>query len=76
MPVCDASSIVFDGRALAWFGAQGATWSVAADRLRAIREYVAGSGDVRWLVAFDIDGEDAGLQSPPTPTGWARRWLP
>ena len=59
MPLCDASSIVFDGRALSWFGPQGATWSVAADRLRAIR----------WLVAFDIDGEDAWLQSPANANG-------
>ena len=69
MPLCDASSIVFDGRALSWFGPEGATWSVAADRLRAIRELVAESGDVRWLVAFDIDGEDAWLQSPATANG-------
>lgn len=69
MPLCDASSIVFDGRALSWFGPEGATWSVAADRLRAIRELVAESGDVRWLVLFDIDDEDAWLQSPANANG-------
>lgn len=69
MPLCHASSIVFDGRALSWFGPEGATWSVPADRLRAIRELVAESGDARWLVAFDIDGEDAWLQSPANANG-------
>jgi hypothetical protein len=69
MAVCHASSIVFDGRKLSWFGAEGATWSVPAERLRAIREFVAESGDVRWLVAFDIDGEDAWLQSPANASG-------
>ena len=48
---------------------EGATWSVAADRLRAIRELVAQSGDARWLVAFDIDGDDAWLQSPANANG-------
>jgi hypothetical protein len=69
MAVCHASSIVFDGRKLSWFGAEGATWSVPVERLRAIREFVAESGDVRWLVAFDIDGEDAWLQSPANASG-------
>jgi hypothetical protein len=69
MPVCHASSIVFDGRAVSWFGAEGATWSVPVDRLRAIREFVAESGDVRWLLAFDIEGEDAWLQSPANANG-------
>lgn len=69
MPLCHASSIVFDGRALSWFGPEGATWSVPADRLRAIRELMAESGDVRWLLAFDIDGEDAWLQSPANANG-------
>jgi hypothetical protein len=69
MPLCHASSIVFDGRALSWFGPEGATWSVPAERLRAIREFVAQSGDVRWLLAFDIDGEDAWLQSPANANG-------
>jgi len=66
---CHASSIVFDGHVLAWFGPEGATWSVAAGRLRAIRELVAESGDVRWLVAFDIDGQDFELQSPANANG-------
>jgi hypothetical protein len=66
---CHASSIVFDGHVLAWFGPEGATWSVPAGRLRAIRELVAESGDVRWLVAFDIDGQDFGLQSPANANG-------
>lgn len=69
MPLCHASSIVFDGRALSWFGPEGATWSVPVDHLRAIRELVAESGDARWLVAFDIDGEDAWLQSPANANG-------
>ena len=69
MSTCHASSIVFDGRALSWFGPEGATWSVPADRLRAIREFVAESGDVRWLLAFYIDGEDAWLQSPANANG-------
>jgi hypothetical protein len=66
---CHASSIVFDGHVLAWFGPEGATWSVPAGRLRAIRELVAESGDVRWLVAFDIDGQDFALQSPANANG-------
>lgn len=72
MPVCHASSIVFDGRKLSWFGAAGATWSVPVDRLRAIREFVAESGDVRWLLAFDIEGEDAWLQSPANANGMSQ----
>lgn len=72
MPACDASSIVFDGRALSWFGPEGATWSVAADRLRAIRELVAQSGDARWLVAFDIDGDEVWLQSPANANGMSQ----
>jgi hypothetical protein len=66
---CQASSIVFDGRTLSWFGPEGASWNVPAERLRAIRELVTKSGDVRWLVAFDIDGEDAALQSPANANG-------
>jgi hypothetical protein len=66
---CQASSIVFDGRTLSWFGPEGASWNVPAERLRAIRELVTESGDVRWLVAFDIDGEDAALQSPANANG-------
>ena len=72
MAVCHASSIVFDGRKLSWFGAEGATWSVPAERLRAIREFVAESGDVRWLLAFDIEGEDAWLQSPANANGMSQ----
>lgn len=72
MPLCHASSIVFDGRALSWFGPEGASWSVPAERLRAIRELVAGSGDTRWLLAFDIDGEDAWLQSPANANGMSQ----
>lgn len=72
MPLCHASSIVFDGRALSWFGPEGATWSVPAERLRAIRELVAESGDTRWLLAFDIDGEDAWLQSPANANGMSQ----
>jgi hypothetical protein len=67
--LCDASSIVFDGHVLAWFGPEGATWSVPAGRLRAIRERVAATGDVRWLVTFDIDGQDLELQSPANANG-------
>jgi hypothetical protein len=66
---CHASSIVFDGRTLSWFGPEGASWSVAAERLRAIRELVAESGDVRWVVEFDIDSEEAGLRSPANAGG-------
>jgi hypothetical protein len=69
---CHASSIVFDGRALSWFGPEGASWSIPAERLRAIRELVAETGDVRWLVEFDIDGEDAALQSPANANGMDR----
>jgi hypothetical protein len=69
---CHASSIVFDGRTLSWFGPEGASWNVPAERLRAIRELVAEAGDVRWLVEFDIDGEDAALQSPANASGMDR----
>jgi hypothetical protein len=69
---CHASSIVFDGHVLAWFGPQNATWSVPAGRLRAIRELVAESGDVRWFVAFDIDGQDLWLQAPANANGMDR----
>jgi hypothetical protein len=67
--LCHASSIVFDGRALSWFGPEGASWCVPVERLRAIRELVAEQGDVRWLVTFGIDGEDAWLQSPANANG-------
>jgi hypothetical protein len=69
VPLCHASSIVFDGRAVSWFGPEGATWSVPIERLRRIRELVAQSGDTRWLLAFDIEGEDAWLQSPANANG-------
>src|SRR5689334_12106702 len=69
MALCHASSIVFDGRALSWFGPEGASWRVPVERLRAVREFVAESGDVRWLLGFDIDGEDAWLQSPANANG-------
>jgi hypothetical protein len=69
---CHASSIVFDGRTLSWFGPEGASWNVPAERLRAIRELVAEAGDMRWLVEFDIDGEDAALQSPANANGMDR----
>jgi hypothetical protein len=69
---CHASSIVWDGRTLSWFGPDGAAWSIPAERLRAMRELVAESGDVRWLVEFEIDGEDAALQSPATANGMDR----
>ena len=72
MSTCHASSIVFDGHVLAWFGPEGATWSVPAGRLRAIRELVADSGDVRWLVVFDIEGQDFGLQAPANANGMDR----
>ncbi len=72
MSTCHASSIVFDGRTLSWFGPEGASWNVPAERLRAIREKVAEAADVRWLVAFDIDGEDAALQSPANANGMDR----
>lgn len=72
MSTCHASSIVFDGRNLSWFGPEDATWSIPADRLLAIRELVAESGDVRWLVMFDIEGEDAGLQAPANANGMDR----
>ncbi len=72
MSTCHASSIVFDGRTLSWFGPEGASWSIPAERLGAIREQVAEAGDVRWLVAFDIDGEDAALQSPANANGMDR----
>jgi hypothetical protein len=69
---CHASSIVFDGSTLSWFGPEGASWNVPAERLRAIRELVAEAGDVRWLVTFDIDGEDVTLQSPANANGMDR----
>ena len=69
MSTCHASSISFDGHVLAWFGPEGATWSVPVGRLRAIRELIAQSGDVRWLVAFDIDGQGFGLQCPANANG-------
>jgi hypothetical protein len=69
---CHASSIVCDGRTLSWFGPEGATWNIPVDRLRAIRERVAESGDVRWWVEFEIDGEDAALQSPANANGMDR----
>jgi hypothetical protein len=69
---CHASSIVFDGHVLGWFGPENATWSVSAGRLRAIRELVADSGDVRWLVAFDIDRQDFCLQAPANANGMDR----
>lgn len=72
MSTCHASSIVFDGRTLSWFGPGGASWSLPAERLRAIRELVAESGDVRWLVELDIDGEDSALQSPANANGMDR----
>ena len=72
MSTCHASSIVFDGHVLAWFAPENATWSVPAGRLRAIRELVAESGDVRWFVAFDIDGQDFGLQAPANANGMDR----
>ena len=69
MALCDASSIVFDGHVLGWFGPEEAQWSVPAGRLRAIRELVANAGDVRWFVVFDIDGQEVGLQSPANANG-------
>jgi hypothetical protein len=72
MSTCHASSIVFDGRTLSWFGPEGASWSLPAERLRALREFVAEAGDVRWLVEFDIDVEDAALQSPANANGMER----
>ena len=72
MSTCHASSIAFDGHVLAWFGPEGATWSVPAGRLRAVRELVAESGDVRWLVAFDMDGQDIWLQAPANANGMDR----
>ena len=72
MSTCHASSIVYDGHVLLWFGPENATWSVPAGRLRAIREVVAESGDFRWLVEFDIDGQDFGLQSPANASGMDR----
>ena len=72
MSTCHASSIVFDGHVLAWFGPENATWSVPAGRLRAIRELVAESGDVRWFVVFDLDGQDFCLQAPANANGMDR----
>lgn len=72
MTTCHASSIVFDGRVLSWFGPQGASWNIPIDRLRAIRERVGAFGDVRWVVTFEIDGEAAELQSPANANGMDR----
>jgi hypothetical protein len=69
---CHASSIVCDGRTLSWFGPEGATWGIPLDRLRAIRERVAQSGDVRWWVEFEIEGEEAALRSPANANGMDR----
>jgi hypothetical protein len=65
---CHASSIVFDGRTLSWFGPEGASWNIPVERLRAIRERVGESGDVRWVVVFEID-EEVELQSPANANG-------
>lgn len=67
--------MVFDGRTLSWFGPERATWSVPVDRLRAISERVAQSGDVRWWIEFGIDGEDAALQAPANANGMDRALL-
>ena len=72
MSTCHASSIVCDGRTLSWFGPGGANWNIPVGRLRAIRERVEESGDVRWWVEFEIDGEDAALQSPANANGMDR----
>jgi hypothetical protein len=72
MVLCHASSIVFDGRALSWFGPDGASWSVPAQRLRMIRELVATSGDTRWFVEFEVEGEDVWLQSPGNADGMSQ----
>ena len=72
MSTCHASSIVCDGRALSWFGPEGASWNIPIDRLRAIRERVGQSGEVRWWVEFEIDGEDAELRSPGHANGMDR----
>ena len=72
MTLCHASNIVFDGSTLSWFGPEGATWRAPADRLRAIRELVATSGDTRWFVAFEIGGEDVPLQSPGNANGMSQ----
>jgi hypothetical protein len=69
---CHASSIVFVGRLLSWFGPEGASWNIPVDRLRAIRERVGEFGDVHWVVGFEIDGEDAELQSPANANGMQR----
>jgi hypothetical protein len=69
MALCHASSIVFDGRRLSWFGPEGATWSVPVERLGGIREFVAEAGDVRWWLAFDIEGEEVWLQAPANANG-------
>jgi hypothetical protein len=70
--LCHASNIIFDGRRLSWFGPECATWSVPVERLRAIRELVATSGDTRWFVEFEIDGEDARLQAPGNANGMSQ----
>lgn len=40
--------------------------------MRAIRERVTESGDVRWVVVFEIEGEDVELQSPANANGMDR----
>jgi hypothetical protein len=70
MTVCHASTIVFDGRALSWFGPEGATWRAPIERVRRIREIVDPSGD--WLLAVDIEGEDVWLQSPANASGMSQ----
>ncbi len=72
MSTCHASSIVCAGRTLSWFGPEGASWNIPVDRLRAIRERVTEFGDVRLWVEFEIDGEDAALQSPANANGMER----
>ena len=72
MTTCHASSIVFDGRTLSWFGPEGANWNIPVDRLRAIRERVSEYGDVRGVVGFEIDGEEAELQSLANANGMER----
>lgn len=72
MTLCHASNIIFDGRMLSWFGPDGATWSIPVERLRAIRELIADSGDVRWFVEFAVDGDDVWLRSPGNAGGMSQ----
>lgn len=68
MSVCYASSIVFDGASISWFGPAGATWNVPVAQLRALGEYTTDAVE-HWLVTFVVDTSGAWLQAPVNASG-------